>query len=277
MDVSDSHRLAVAPTHGRGHAHAQVRAQDAVCLSARRSQAGRLPQGCARHRHSRGPAALSAPAGRRGCLADHAERDDLGPEVLLRRHAQPRRTDGQDAARVCAAYAAGGAQPRGGLSLDRGGLEPQAPDGLGGGLRHRVACQRSHRIEGRRHRQPAHDAARRARQGSQGPLCHAAADPAAAAARVVARGPCPRQDFAQRLAVPGPGSHRPAEHAPAQPRHPRRRRRSQDRQARLDAHAAPLFRVREYAERCRRYANDQRHRRRRMVVELGIFRRFTGP
>ena len=121
-----------------------------------------------------------------------------------------------------------------------------------------------------------HDSARRARQGSQGPLCHAAADPAAAAARVVARGPCPGQDFAQRLAVPGPGSHRPAEHAPAQPRHPRRRRRSQDRQARLDAHAAPLFRVREYAERCRRYANDQRHRRRRMVVELGIFRRFTG-
>ncbi len=44
-----------------------------------------------------------------------------------------------------------------------------------------------------------------------------------------------------KVAVPGPGSDGPAEHAPAQPRHPRRRRRSQDRQARVDAHAAPFL------------------------------------
>jgi len=146
-----------------------------------------------------------------------------GAEVLLRHHAQSWRADGQDATGLRAAHAAGGAEPRGGLAPDRRGLEPQAPDGLGSGLRHRVACQRSHRLEGRRHRQPANDAARRARQGPQGPLRQAAADPVAAAARVVARGPCPGQDPAQRLAVPGPGSDGPAEHAPAQPRHPRRR------------------------------------------------------
>ncbi len=58
---------------------------------------------------------------------------------------EPRRVDGQDAARARAAHAAGGAQPRGGLAPDRGGLEPQAPDGVGGGLRRRAARQRSHR------------------------------------------------------------------------------------------------------------------------------------
>ena len=35
-------------------------------------------------------------------------------EVLLRRHARPRRADGQDAAGARAAHAAGGAEPRGG-------------------------------------------------------------------------------------------------------------------------------------------------------------------
>ena len=172
-------------------------------------------------------------------LADHAQRDDHGPEVLLRRHARPWRVDGQDATRARAAHAAGGAQPRGGLASDRRGPQPQAPDGAVGGLRRRAARQRSHRAEGRRHRQPAHDAARGARQGPQGPLRHAPAGPAGAAARVVARGPRPGQDPAQRLAVPGPESDGPAEHPPAQPRHPRRRRRGQDRQARVDAHAAP--------------------------------------
>ena len=37
---------------------------------------------------------------------------------------------------------------------------------------------------------------------------------------------------------PGPQPDGPVDHAPAQPRHPRRRRGRADRQARLDAHAA---------------------------------------
>ena len=65
---------------------------------------------------------------------------------------------------------------------------------------------------------------------------------AAAVVRVAARGQCARQDLAQRLAVPWPGSDGSAEHPPAQPRHPRRCRYGQDRQARVDAHAAPLLR-----------------------------------
>ena len=46
-----------------------------------------------------------------GHLADHAERDHHRAEVLLRRHARPRRVDGQDAAGARAAHAAGGLEP----------------------------------------------------------------------------------------------------------------------------------------------------------------------
>lgn len=41
-----------------------------------------------------GPSALPDAPGRRGRLANHAERDDLGPEVRLRRHSRPPRPAG---------------------------------------------------------------------------------------------------------------------------------------------------------------------------------------
>ena len=44
MDSSTPSRLAAAPTHARGHAHEQVRAQDAGRLSSRGTQSGRLPR-----------------------------------------------------------------------------------------------------------------------------------------------------------------------------------------------------------------------------------------
>ena len=104
-------------------------------------------------------------------------------------------------------HAAGGAEPRGGGAPDRSGRQPEAPDGAVGGLRRRAARQRGRRAEGRRHRQPAHDAARRAGQGPQGPLRHALAGAAGAAARLVARARMRRaRCCARRLAVPGPGS-----------------------------------------------------------------------
>ena len=54
-------------------------------------------------------------------LADHAQRHHHGLEVLLRRHARPRRADGQDAAGARAAHAARRAQPRGGRAPHRRG------------------------------------------------------------------------------------------------------------------------------------------------------------
>ena len=155
-------------------------------------------------------------------LADHAQRDDHRAEVLLRRHARPRRADGQDAAGARAAHAAGGPEPRGGRPPDRRSAEPEVPDGAVGCLRRRPARQRGDRAQGRRHRQPAHDAARRAGQGPQGPLRHALAGAARAAARLVARGPCPGQDAAQRVAVPraqsdGPADARASSTAPSMP------------------------------------------------------------
>ena len=75
-------------------------------------------------------------------------------EVTLDR----RRTDRQDAAGAGAAQTAGGIEPGGGCAPDRGGRQPEAPDGAIGGLRRRTARQRGGRAEGRRHRQSAHDA-----------------------------------------------------------------------------------------------------------------------
>ena len=62
--------------------------------------------------------------------------------------------------------------------------------------------------EGRRRRQPAHDAAHRAGQGPQGSLRHAPAGAARTAAHLVAGGPGPGQDARRRLAVPRPQSDR---------------------------------------------------------------------
>ena len=62
-------------------------------------------------------------------------------EVTLGR----RRVDGQDAAGAGAAHAAGGVEPRRGGAADRGGAQPEAPDGAVGGLRRRPARQRGGR------------------------------------------------------------------------------------------------------------------------------------
>src|SRR6478672_8732658 len=48
------------------------------------------------------------------------QRDDLGPEVLLRDHARARRADGDDESGARTAQVACGAEPRGGRPADRG-------------------------------------------------------------------------------------------------------------------------------------------------------------
>ena len=200
--------------------------RDAGRLHPRRSQADRLPRPIARHRHRRGPAQLPTAPGRHRHLADHAQRDAHRAEVLLRHHAGPRRADGQDAAGARAAHAARGARVReevARLIAAARNLKHQAALSVAYGAG--PARQRGRRAEGRRRRQPAHDAARGAGQGPQGSLRHAQPGAAAAAARLVARGPCPGQDPARRLAVPGPGSDGPADRTATQPRRPRRRRR----------------------------------------------------
>ena len=219
----DTWHHAAASTHARGHAPAQARAQDADLLRACRTQAGRVSRPFARHRHGRGSAALPVASGRPGHFADHAQRNAHGIEVLLRRHAGSRGVDGQDEFGARAADAAGGAQSRGGRTPDRRGHQPQAPDGVDGGLRRRTARRRGHRAEGRRHRQPAHDAARRTGQGPQGPLRHALAVAAGASSRVVARRACPGQDLPQGLAVPRARSDGSVDRPATQPRHPCRR------------------------------------------------------
>ena len=248
----DSKHHAAAPAHDRGHAHVQAGRAHAGSLRACRPPAGGIPQALARHVQCRGPSELPASPGRHGHLADNAQRHDHGLEVLLRRDAVPARTHGQDAPGAGAANSAGRAQPRGSSPPDRLHVQPEAPGGAVAGLWHGTARQRDRLPEGERRGQPAHGVARRAGQGTQGSLRHAQPRAARTAAAVVAPRPCPRQDSSRRLVVPRHGSDGAADHQAAQPGGSRRRRDGQDRQARHHPHAAPLFRVQEYAETGRR-------------------------
>ena len=205
-----SRRLAAAPTHARRHAHAQVapstrrKATSAPCASWPPSSAARPtpppPRTCAAS-----SCTWSTPAPRpitlNATLTGLKFFFDITlgrPELMAKMQHVTR-----------AAHAAGGPEPRGSRPPDRRGAQPQAPGGPVGGLRRGPARQRGRRAQGRRHRQPAHDAARGAGQGPQGSLRHAQPGAAGAAARLVARRPRPGQDPARRLAVPGPGSDRP--------------------------------------------------------------------
>ncbi len=71
------------------------------------------------------------------------------------------------------------------------------------------------------------------RARATGPLRDALADPAGAAAPLVAGRSCQGQDAARRLALPRPEPGQPAHRAPAAPRLPRRCRRRGPRQARV--------------------------------------------
>ena len=122
-------------------------------------------------------------------------------------------------------------------------------------LRRRAARLGSCRAQGRRYRFRAHAAARRARQGRQGPPRDAVAAAARTAARLVARGAAAQPAAAGRLAVSRPQPGRAAVGPPARPRRPRRRPGRGDQQARVAAHAAAQLRHPPARAR-RRYPRD---------------------
>ena len=130
----------------------------------------------------------------------------------------------------------------GGRASARGGAGAEVQGGARHGLWRRAARRRGGRAQGRRRRQHAHDVAGRAGQGPQRSLCDALAPAARAVARLVAGGTPPRRDAAAGLAVSRAGPGQPADHTPAQPRRPRRRRGGRDQQAGDAAHAPPQLR-----------------------------------
>jgi hypothetical protein len=123
-----------------------------------------------------------------------------------------------------AAFATAGACPRAGQRA--------------GPVGRRAAPLGSRRVEGRRHRFRAHAAARRARQGRQGPPRNAVAAAARTVACLVVRRATAQPAAAGRLAVSRPQPRRAAVDAPAWPRCPRRHPDGRDQQARVAAHAA---------------------------------------
>ena len=105
---------------------------------------------------------------------------------------------------VRVAHFAGRVQPRGGIAADRGDRELEVPHGAVGGLRCRIARQRSRLAQGHRHGQRAHDAQHRTGQRPQGPPRDAVAVAAGALARLVVVCARARQDPARGMAVSGP-------------------------------------------------------------------------
>ena len=132
-----------------------------------------------------------------------AQRYDYRVEVLLRRDARPGRVDGEDAAGARPADVAGGVEPDEVARFLTAAHEPEAPDGTVSRVRRRSSGERGDRAEGRRHRQPADDAAHRAGQGSQGSLRHVVAAAARTVADVVASGPRPGEDARGGWLFPG--------------------------------------------------------------------------
>src|SRR6202158_1714712 len=141
---NNSSQQPVASTHDRGHADAQVLAQDQERVYPCRAAVYRIPGPLTRHSQRRGSAPLSIALGGAGYLADLAQRDDHRTEVLLRVHGWRPRTNSQDDPGAGAAQAAGDTEPRGGSAPDRIGREPEVSGSAIGGLRRRIARQRSH-------------------------------------------------------------------------------------------------------------------------------------
>ena len=202
----------------------------------------RLPRGAARHRDAgrsaslpaapdrdrRGPPTInSAVSALRFFFSVTLDRPDLARRLTVVR--QPRKLPAR-------------AERRGGRAAARGGAGAEVQGGARHGLWRRAARRRGGRAQGRRRRQHAHDVAGRAGQGPPRSPCDALAPTARAVARLVAGGPPPRRDAAAGLAVSRAGPGQPADHTPAQPRRPRRRRGGRDQQAGDAAHAPPQLR-----------------------------------
>src|SRR6202049_4747205 len=121
----DSSQQPVASTHDRGHADAQVLAQDPERVYPCRAAVYRIPGPLTRHSQRRGSAPLSIAPGGAGYLADLAQRDHHRTEVLLRVHGWRPRTNSQDDPSAGAAQAAGDTEPPGGRAPDHIGPEAE--------------------------------------------------------------------------------------------------------------------------------------------------------
>ena len=230
----------------------QLRRQDAGRLHPRGAPLARLSRPLARHRHGRGSAALPAAPGRAGHLADHDQRDH---HRVCGSSSRSRSDRGELMAKMSAVRVAAarcrwcsvarksrGCSPRRAILKHRAALSVA----YGAGLRaSEVVALKVSDVDSQRMTLRVEQG-----KGRKDRYAHAvAACCCETAAHLVARRAAARHDAVAA------GGCSPAMD-PTDPLTPRqlnravhcRRRRRRHRQARVDAHAAPLFRVREYAE-----------------------------
>ena len=162
-----------APAADRRHEHAAFLTGDAAQLSPRHRTPGDIPRAFTRHGDRRRPAPVPdrAAGGRRSRADDEQHR--VGAALLLHPDGRPSRSGAQARPAGAPAQAARGAQPRRGRPAAQRHHLPQAPGRAVGRLWRGPARRRGVDAEGRRRRQRAHAAARRARQGRAVPQCHA--------------------------------------------------------------------------------------------------------
>jgi hypothetical protein len=283
--TSDTASLPISPLRARmieDMTRARLQAGHAPRLCAKRPSIRSLYWPVARHGDSGGSASLpTTPNAERHAAAEHQQRGlrGLGLALFLHGDARPAGSGAAAHRRAAAAAHPGGAQCRRGDAAAAGGIGAEVQSGVRHRLWRRAARLGSRRVEGRRHRFRAHAAARRARQGRQGPPRDAVAAAARTGACLVARRAAAQPVAAGRLAVSRPQPGRAVVGPPAWPRCPRRRSGRGDRQARVAAHAAaqlchPPARAR---RRCPRDPDAPRPRQTRHHGTLHPRRQYDDP
>ena len=112
----------------------------------------RLPRPLPRQSHSRGPAPVPGAPDPDGPAASRHQQRRCGAALLLHRDAGPTRSCTPSRARLPAAQAAAGAQPRGGNAVARSGVGSEVQGRAGHSLWRRIAGLRDRVAEGERAR-----------------------------------------------------------------------------------------------------------------------------
>ena len=177
----------IAAAHDRGHDGAPVQGESAEGLRSPCAKVRRLPRAVAGWRDERGRSPLPTAYGGAADRRSNHQLRHRGSAVLLQCDAGAARPRPPSDNGAQTAQGAGRAEPGRGRPIVRSRARPEVQGRVRRRLRRGLARIRGGGVEGHRHRQPAHDLARRTGQGAAGSLCDALAATAEMAAPMVER------------------------------------------------------------------------------------------
>ncbi len=175
-----------APSDARRHAHPQSRAEHPARLPPIRFRLRQALRPVARSARTRtGPRVLAAPERRTRIERSHHLRCRCSAAVLVQGHLAPRLDLRRSACSQEAGQTACDPLSRGGHAVPGQHRQSEAPHFADDRLCGRPSNFGGDALAGARYRQPAHGAARRARQGLEGPVRDALTEASGDAARVL--------------------------------------------------------------------------------------------